>query len=297
MERKKHAYLIMAHNQFEILKKLLLLLDYEWHDIYLHIDKKVKGFNFANFSIVCKKSKVYFVERESIHWGGYSQIKCELELLKSAVKKEYSYFHLLSGVDLPLRTAEELYYFFEKCGRKEFIHFDYINFNSDIQRMSLYHFFQERNLKRNYLLRYIEKLSLFIQKKIGINRIKRNQIIWQKGSNWFSITQDLTKYILNKEKWIKKTFFMTACCDEVFLQTLVFNSKYEKRLYNREYNNNYDSIKRKIDWKRGNPYIWREEDWEQLKDSTFLFARKFDYTIDKNIVEKLYQYIINMKEE
>ena len=38
---EKHAYLIIAHTQFELLDVLLELLDYAENDIYLHIDKKV----------------------------------------------------------------------------------------------------------------------------------------------------------------------------------------------------------------------------------------------------------------
>ena len=40
----RHAYLVMAHNEFELLGQLLELLDYEENDIYLHIDKKVIDF-------------------------------------------------------------------------------------------------------------------------------------------------------------------------------------------------------------------------------------------------------------
>lgn len=39
---QKHAYLIMSHNDFYILEKLLRLLDDRRNDIYVHIDKKVK---------------------------------------------------------------------------------------------------------------------------------------------------------------------------------------------------------------------------------------------------------------
>ncbi len=38
----KHAYLIMAHDNFEQLKILLDLIDDYRNDIYLHIDKKLK---------------------------------------------------------------------------------------------------------------------------------------------------------------------------------------------------------------------------------------------------------------
>ncbi len=36
----KHAYLIMAHNQWECLFELLKALDDPRNDIFLHIDKK-----------------------------------------------------------------------------------------------------------------------------------------------------------------------------------------------------------------------------------------------------------------
>ena len=49
----KHAYLIMAHNNFGILEKLLMLLDDQRNDIYIHIDKKVKDFDFHYFSYIC----------------------------------------------------------------------------------------------------------------------------------------------------------------------------------------------------------------------------------------------------
>ena len=39
----RHAFLILAHNEFQILKILLSMLDDGRNDIYLHIDKKGKG--------------------------------------------------------------------------------------------------------------------------------------------------------------------------------------------------------------------------------------------------------------
>lgn len=39
---KKHAYLIMAHGNWMILKKLIMLLDSDFNDIYLHVDAIVQ---------------------------------------------------------------------------------------------------------------------------------------------------------------------------------------------------------------------------------------------------------------
>ena len=39
----KHAYLIIAHQNWEQLKTLIGMLDYIDNDIYIHIDKKAKA--------------------------------------------------------------------------------------------------------------------------------------------------------------------------------------------------------------------------------------------------------------
>ena len=43
-DMKKHAYLIMAHTQPELLKKLVMLLDDERNDFYIHVDSKAKDY-------------------------------------------------------------------------------------------------------------------------------------------------------------------------------------------------------------------------------------------------------------
>ena len=80
----KHAYLIMAHNNFLVLNILLKSLDYEGNDIYLHIDKKVKN---KPQIYAPEYSNLYMVRSKRIQWGGYIQIKCELMLMKEALSK------------------------------------------------------------------------------------------------------------------------------------------------------------------------------------------------------------------
>lgn len=40
----KHAYLIICHNNFDQVAKLLKLLDYDKNDIYIHVDKKCRNY-------------------------------------------------------------------------------------------------------------------------------------------------------------------------------------------------------------------------------------------------------------
>ena len=119
---KKHAYLIMAHNNFEQLNKLLQLLDYEENDIYVHIDKKSKLDKEYLLKHI-KKSNVIFTDRVKVTWGSFSQIQAELVLLKESVKNNYEYYHLISGFDLPIRKQEVIHEFFSKNTGKIFVHF------------------------------------------------------------------------------------------------------------------------------------------------------------------------------
>ena len=117
----KQAYLIIAHNKIKQLKFLVSLLDYEKHDIYILFDKKSKVTEDEKRQVesVIKKSSIYFTKEVPIYWGDYSQVEAELKLFETALEKdEYSMYHLLSGVDLPLDTAENIYKFFDE--RKEY---------------------------------------------------------------------------------------------------------------------------------------------------------------------------------
>ena len=125
---------------------------------------------------------------------------------------------------------------------------------------------------------------------MGIDKTKKyGHIIFQKGRNWFSITHGLAKLVVEKEEWVKEIFGQSVCGDELFLQTVARNSEYAKKICNPVTMPEIPDT-RYIDWRRGsnnNPYIFRESDYEALKNSSALFARKFDLNVDKKIVEKL----------
>lgn len=124
MARLKHAYLIMAHSNWEQLDKLVNLLDDPWNDIYLHIDKK----NLVHFNkfhehrrIKAKYSQIVFVDSIDVRWGHVSQIEAELSLFEKASEKPHAYYHLISGVDLPLHCQTYIHQFFDKHQGVEFI--------------------------------------------------------------------------------------------------------------------------------------------------------------------------------
>lgn len=295
----KHAYLIMAHNEFDILEKQLILLDDYRNDIYIHIDKKVKNFNFDYYKSIVEKSNVYYVDRIDIKWGDFSQIKCELILLKHSILKNYRYYHLISGVDLPLKTNDEIHEFFNSKDGLEFIHF--CTEKQSIQRkkrVSQYHFMRwnrTRNKYFNYITSRINVILSIVQSKMNFERKWDENMKLQSGANWFSITNELAKYIISKEDWIYKYFRYTSCGDEMFLQTIVYNTKFREKLYKKEMNDDHISCMRYIDWKRGKPYIFKQEDFQDLVNSDRIFARKFSSKVDDDVIDNIFNYLVNKK--
>lgn len=285
----RHAYLIMIHNNLPQFEILLQCLDYEKNDIYVHVDKKLKEFTPEKYKKIIKKGNLFILpKRINIKWGGFTQIECELELLKEATKRNHSYYHLISGADMPLKNQNDIYNFFENHYGMEFIHFDEKELRNEYRnRINKYYLFTGK--KKSIIKKIINKLFLLLQFKK--NRIDNN-IVLGKGANWFTITDKLANYVLSYEKEIRKMYKYTLTADEMFLQTLVLNSEFKEKLYNQKFNDDYSSILYCIDWKRGNPYVYKEEDFNELMNSKMLFARKFDINIDKNIILKIKNHIL-----
>lgn len=277
----RHAFLIMAHNHFDFLKILLKRLDDPRNDIYLHVDRKADDFFAREFDSLLSYSQLYFTERMDVHWGGYSQTACELMLLRAAAPEHYTYYHLLSGSDLPLKSPEQIHTFFETYAGKEFIAFDpdFPAPKNVVERISLWHFFRE---SRFPLAEPADHVLTLIQRLFRVNRLKNCDFQIRKGPNWFSISDNFVQYVLEHEDWIRTHFSHSVCADELFLQTLSFHSPFRAHLYDESGQTGSMANLRYVDWERGtenSPYTFQEADREMLLGLPHLFARKFDRDI------------------
>ena len=283
-----HAFLIIAHNEFDILEKVIKLLDDNENHLYIHIDKKVKDFNFDKFSSIAKKSKIFFTNRINVSWGGYSLVQCELLLLKEAIVHNYEYYHLISGVDLPLKTNEEIHDFFNKNKWKELISYEKNASDTEIEsRIKYYYLLQDKFGRSSKLAYIIQACCIRIQKILNVNRIKNIKYTLKKGTQWFSITNNLAHYIVEKENEIYNLFRFGCCVDELFLHTMVYNSNFRDKVAG-------DSL-RYVDWIRGGPYTFTEEDFDDITSSDKIFARKFSKKVDYDIVLKIEDYLNRKK--
>ena len=278
----KHAYLILAHHEFELLQTLIECLDDERNDIYLHIDRKVK----VPPQLHAGKAKLEILDnRVDIRWADYSMVEAEFALFKVAQKNgPYAYYHLLSGVDLPLKSQDFIHHFFEENHGKEFIGYTLTEMTSETsRRMQRWHIFPKHFSRRRNVYSAFRSIFLRCQELLGIKR--NRQIVFTKGSQWVSITEEMALYFLSQEAWAKKTFTHTFVPDECVMQTLCWNSPFREHIYSTA--SDGEGCMRCIGWKDDELIDWSAADYETLAASPALFARKFnssDTTFIKQVI-------------
>jgi len=263
----KHAYLILAHGNWDLLKLLISAIDDERNDIYVHIDAKVKILPAltTSRSILC-----VLQNRVKVYWGDVSVVEAEYALFQAAYSQGgYSYYHVLSGSDLPLKSQDYIHYLLDNSNGSQFIGYTSTQMSPEIiRKVRRWHLFPH-SFKRRCPIRAI---FLRIQEDLGI--IRNNSQEFQKGTQWISITPELVSLILSRKEWALKTFSHTFCADEIFVQTICWNSPLRKNIHNTE--DDAAGCLRAIGWRNGCLYDWCAEDLQTLKNSDALFARKFN---------------------
>jgi len=289
---KRHAYLIIAHQHFDMLKSLICALDSEHADFYIHINKSVKNLNEEDILSAAVKSQIKIYRKYKITWGADTQIRCELFLMEQAVKETYDYYHLLSGVDIPLKTSGEIEAFFEAQEMSFLEVKQEENLTGTLARVRRYYPLQRfigrqtagRGI-RHALLDQLDYECEKIQNLVGIDRTKNAPFAYCRGANWFSIRHELIVYALEHKKLIRKYFYSTKNADELFLQCIAMSSPYKDSIVR-------DSL-RLVDWQRTefggcSPHTFTMDDWDMLIGSDKLFARKFDPDKDRVVIDALY---------
>lgn len=306
---RKHAYLIMAHGSYEQLGFLISLLDHDKNDIFLHIDKKSSFSELDQQKLQgqVEKSQLIFVPRVAVYWGGYSQVEAEMSLFKTAYHYgDYCFYHLLSGIDLPLHSQETIHDFFEQHLDKIFLTMMTLEGDKEnIDRLKYYHLFG-RLTPRTFpgvfgkaFFKVYRHTEVFLQKILGINRLKRENLIPIKAAQWGSFPQDIIQLVVASEKQIEQIFQRSFIPDEVFIPYLIqkhnlLGRLFDSRLsYNRK--EDFQGNLRYINWWDGNPYTWTDkvEDSNTLDEARmlgYLFSRKFNVLSSPKLKAKVLEW-------
>lgn len=280
----QHAFLILAHTDPEQLKRLITALDSGSSFFYIHWDKKNES--VLSESPIIKElkthSNIYFIQdRLRIYWGGFNIVQATIRLLQKAYKNpDITYFHLLSGIDYPLKPLSHILHFFENNTHNYLTYVpEESNMRYLIERFYFYDndYINPQNKKHRLkfqLLLFIQRCTWFLVQVLGIRIRKKLNMQYYHGTQWFSLHRTAITYIinhLNENPWILKRFQHTAVCDEsFFIMLLMNNPELRESIVNNDLRlRMYDGMPN-----RGG-YILTEKDFELIKNSRALFGRKF----------------------
>jgi len=209
---------------------------------------------------------------------GFRMVEATLDAMNYCRNLDYDYFLLLSGQCYPIKPLRVIKQELEK---KNVAFIEYFKLPSTVHWVH-----EQGGLDRiKYYTIYLGKQEL----PIRIPRLNRNlpyHLEPYGGSYWSCLPKRFVDYVLDYVSNHPKIVNFYKYCHmpgEMFFQTIIMNSALKCDVVNDD--------RRYIPWPSspaepgGHPAILRKEDFNQIMRSGKLFARKFDATIDNDILD------------
>ena len=264
----KHAWLIIAHNEFDVLRQLIFMLDSPESDFYIHFDKKLGSLPKLH---VQSGHLIFLEERIDVRWGTVSQIETELLLFETALKHGgYSFYHLLSGTHLPLVPLTELSAFYASHSGEEIMRFWPEDPGDADFKLRRYHFplrdFKSVSPARRVLCQKTWTAVLKVQKILGIRHLKDK--VFFKTDNWLSLSEKACRFLVDQKAPILKKYRWSFCGDEYFVASELMDKKTDFHIFN-------CSNLLYVEFLNDSPKSFTLDQYPSLQKQGFLWARKF----------------------
>lgn len=278
----KIANIIVVHKNPQQLARMLSHFNGEQFHHFIHIDRRV---DIQEYSAVTALPNVTLLRRIKVNWSGYGFVEVVLDGFShiAARKSEFMYVNVMSGQDYPVRPTHHFYEYLLNADRKEFFEVAHV----DTEWPIAMHRYQRFHLIE-WKVRGRYRLEDFINIFVAPRTFYKGKLQPYGKSAWFTASVAFVQYALNymRENPDYERFLRTVWNpDEFTFNTLVMNSPFRERLVN--------SNLRNIDWSEGNanPKIFRVSDVPGLIQGECFMARKFDTTVDAEVLDLLDQFI------
>ncbi len=302
---KPTAFLVLAHDQEEHLYRLVRSLSAERCHCFVHLDSRMDSSRFE--SMVAGSPEVTILppdRRRAIHWCGFSMVEATLELLREAAATgRFERFVLLSGKDYLIKDLRTV--LVRIAEDREFIQVDRVlspDGSSQFDRCANRCFLGDNAVAalrsgNAFLSRIARKLE-----RRWRRRIPKGMTIYY-GPSWWCLTREAVAEIfalVERRPRVLAWFRFARSPDEMFFQTAI---KSTSRAPFIALDNTTASVftgepnrqaLHYVDWARPNPALPRTlecDDFEAVRNSTALFARKFDAVRSARLLERIDRHL------
>ena len=272
------AYIVSAYKLPAQLERLLRRLDGPGVSFAVHVDAKTRRATWDEMVARCSDLDVAWLPRHRSQWGGFGHVRATLKGIDHVVGSgvPFDYAVLLTGQDYPLRPHAEIARFLGDAGERSFMRHILLPWEQwgprgGLDRIEDWHVITYRRLH----------LALPLRRRLpgGLEPYG--------GSAYWCLSSTLVHFVhgfLSENPDYVRFFEHVFVPDEIFFQTIVMNSELRDTVEN-------DDL-RYLDWSREPaPAVLTRDDLPALVAAPQLFARKFDETVDAEILDALDRHL------
>lgn len=302
----KIAYLILAHRYFDQLFRLVDRLNADNVAFFIHLDKKVSP---SNYELVRNHfqsfENVHFTQRFTCYWAGFGIMRATLQGIKEIIASKFEADHiaLMSGQDYPIKPNAYIHHFLAQRKGRSFVshlrfpHPEWASCRGGWDRVQKWHFI------KGFHHRIYPGRDFF-----GHGRLRFLNLIWNRmysilpafprslpngmypygGAQFWCLSK---KHYLRVNQFVEENprfvdfFRYVFVSDELLVQTIVGNLFPPEEIHN-------DTL-HFLEWYREGA-ILNSSDMPTISSTDYLFARKFDATVDEAVLDTIDREILGL---
>ncbi|MBN1312803.1 MAG: hypothetical protein JXB30_15420 [Anaerolineae bacterium] len=294
------VYFIMAHKNPDQVIRLINRLDDEDVHFFIHVDLKANDVYRSVHSAFKEHANCYFVRRIRAAWATFDLVRIPLICIDALCKSSlaYDFAIKLSGQDYPLTNNAVIKQTLAAYAEKQLLRHAPLPIEAwkggGWRRIRRYYFTFGRRLVVYPPFKIESRFEAVVARIISLfldeNREVPHGYQIYGGEAWWCLTPACVEYVNTFVKTpegrdLIRFFRFSRNSAELFMPTVVMNSPFKGTTIDK--NLHY------IDWstRQRNPRILDRTDFDYLIASGQLFARKFDTSVDSEILDMLDEHI------
>ena len=295
---------VLAHALPGQLASLLSILQHPQVRLYLHIDRRKPIAPFRRALEEAGVDNLSLLPRRASPWGSIDVVDAELDGLAASVNDGCDYMVVLSGQDFPVQPVDRILAFLQDQGSRSYMRYwrpgeagalGMTDWNGRF-RTELYAY---RVLGRTVAcLPRGEDISFLNFRGRVLNQLLRFRTALKSrrrhpayvspfvGTTWWNLSRLAAEYVLDfveEHPDFRRYHTHTWTPDEMFFQSILLGSGFADR---------HEVVRddlRFVDWSEAaaHPRVLTIEDVPEMLQSGKLFARKFDESVDAQVLTEL----------
>jgi hypothetical protein len=290
----KIAYIILAYDSPEQVVRLVRRLSTPDTSFFIHVDKRTDDGAYERMAgPLSACANVRFLRRYRCHWADFGMVRATLagirEILASDVRQDYVI--LLSGHCYPTKSNQRIQETLQRNAGRSFITYSALPDPHARQweaRIAYWHVnwwrwhFVFPQAEADFHNPHLRRLWRMLMRWIPLRRKFPGGLKPFQGGTWWCLSRECAEYVsefVQQNKAFVRFFTYTSTPDELFFQTILLNSPFRDTLVN-------DDLRYIVFGpKQSHPNILGTHDFAEFMSTGDLFARKFDMTVDGQVLD------------